>query len=65
MCIFALCQCTDYASRNVGVVRYAGAGEAYVAHVMFAVDLGEAVWCLYYPSHDGPAVMSSPTSISM
>jgi len=36
MCIFASCQCAQYVC-----VSYAGAGEARVAHVMFAV---EAVW---------------------
>ena len=38
MCIFASCQCADYARTS-----YAGAGEAHVACVTFAV--GEAVWC--------------------
>ena len=36
-----LSQCADYACMS-----YAGAGEAHVARVMFAVGLGEAVWCL-------------------
>ena len=39
MRIFALHQCTDYARAS-----YAGASEACVARVMFAV--GEAVWRL-------------------
>ena len=32
MCIFASCQCAGYAHAS-----YAGAGEAHVAHVTFAV----------------------------
>ena len=43
MRISASRQCTDYVCTS-----YAGAGEAGVAHVTFAVGLGEveAVWCL-------------------
>ena len=37
--IFALRQCADYARAS-----YAGAGEARVARVTFAVEV--AVWCL-------------------
>jgi len=41
MRIFALRQCTDYARASyVG----AGTGEVRVAHITFAVGLGEA-WC--------------------
>ena len=41
MRIFASRQCAEYARPSY---NYAGAGEARVARVMFAV--GEAVWCL-------------------
>jgi len=39
---FASHQCADYAHASY---VYAGAGEACMARVMFAVGLGEADWC--------------------
>jgi len=48
--VHRLCACIEYAGT--------GAGEARVAHVTFSV--GEAVWCLWYPSCDGPARLPSP-----
>jgi len=50
MRIFASHQCADYACTS-----YVGASEERMAPVMFAVGLGEAVWCLNYLSPDGPA----------
>ena len=59
MHIFASHQCTDYVCAS-----YAVAGEACMARVTF-VGLGEAVWFKYYPSRNGTATPSSPTSISI
>jgi len=39
--------------------RWGACGMCYVCCI------GEAVWCWLYSSHDGPAVLSSPTSISI
>jgi len=56
-----------YAShQGAGYARtsYAGAGEARVARVTFAVRI-HSVCSIDYPSHNVPDVLSFPTSISI
>ena len=60
MRIFALRQCADYAH-----VSYAGAGEARVARVTFAVGRPEKLFGVRYPSRDDSNAPSSLTSISI
>jgi len=61
MRIFALRQCTDYTR---ALYMRPGAGEARVARVTIAVAVF-SVRCSLYPSRDGPAATSSPTSTSI
>ena len=56
MHIFASRQCADYAHSS-----YAGADEACVARVTFAV--GEAVWCLLQCCHPRPPSPSPENAV--